>query len=407
MTSSGPTDSDSNGDSNNNGNGGGDAPIVVMVPLDMIVPDPDQPRTSFTERSLTLLAENIERHGLLSPVHLRPPREDGKCVIVSGDRRVRAVRKLGWSEIAATIRWEDERDLILIQGAENLAREQLGPVEILALVERLLGTGFTRAEIVEGLGVHRMTVNRYARVSAHAEARTAFLGGASLRCAVAMTTARRGGELATLTDSTATDGHVADVALPSSDSDTGADDNQDQVIPASAPSADEGFLGQAMPPSVSAGDEARHDRAEGTATRAASLHGGSRDVASDASDELAWVASSVDADPALIGEHELDGHELGEHELDDHGFDDDVYSLSEDEIREIEQIQKEQGIEDHEIQEQEINALDHSVAETDKAVQLACAMLAGLPDPAFLTSLTAAYERLDHVRFERDELDEL
>ena len=398
MTSRGSTASNGDSNGNGNGNGGGDAPIVIMVPLDKIVSDPDQPRKRFARRSLVLLVENINCHGLLTPVHLRPPREDGLYVIVSGDRRVRAVRELGWSEIPAIIRWEDERDLILIQGAENLAREQLGRTEILALVERLLGEGLTRAEIVEGLGVHRMTVNRYARVSAHAEARKAFLGGASLRCAVAMTTAGRGGELATLTQSTLEDSGARDVALP----DTGADEGQDQVIPASAPSADEGFLGQALPSSVTSGDEARHDRVEGTATRAASLHGGSRDVASDSSDEPAWVASSVDADPAPIEEHELEGHEL-----EGHGFDGDVYGLSEDEIREIEQIQETQEMEDQLIQEQEINALDHSVAEADEAVRLACAMLARLPDPAFWTSLTAAYERLDHVRFERDELDEV
>jgi len=394
-STAGNGDSNSNSNGNGNGNGNGDPPNVIMVPLDKVVSDPDQPRKNVTRRSLLLLAENISCHGLLTPIHLRPPRDDGMYEIVAGHRRVHAVRKLGWSEIAAIIRWEDERDLILIQGAENLAREQLRPLEILALIERLVGLGFTRAEIVVGLGVHRMTVNRYARVSAHAAAREALLGGASLRYAVAMTTAGRGGEVMASDASTLEDSlPVAGGALP----DTGADVDQDQVIPASASSGDARSRTESLRPFVMAGDEARHDHLEATATRAWSLD--------DCSGDGASADGHENVPSAPVSRHSRGLPEAAS------VVDTDVDRLSVDEIREIEQIQKEHACDGQQAHDQLLDdptttAVRDLLAAVDREVQLVCNLLAKLPDRAFATSLNAAYRQLGHLKFERDELDEL
>ena len=154
---------------------------VVSIALDQIVRDPDQPRKTFEPESITALAESIGRFGLLQPVLLGPQRPDGTYVILAGERRVRAARELAWETIPSIIRDETAIDRIYMQGAENIAREDLEPSDVLHLIERLVQAGESQSDVARGLGMGRQTVNEYAAISRDAVARAALVGGASFR----------------------------------------------------------------------------------------------------------------------------------------------------------------------------------------------------------------------------------
>jgi ParB family transcriptional regulator, chromosome partitioning protein len=105
----------------------------VEVPLDLVSPNPYQPRSEFSPEGLRMLMVSIEERGLLQPISVV---EDGKggFVIVSGERRFRAVEALGWRSIPAFVRSvsdDDSRRLALI---ENLQREDLNPYDMTRLV---------------------------------------------------------------------------------------------------------------------------------------------------------------------------------------------------------------------------------------------------------------------------------
>jgi ParB family chromosome partitioning protein len=165
---------------------------VISTPLDQIVRDPDQPRKAFESESITALAESIGRFGLLQPILIGPQRPDGTYVILAGERRVRAARELAWETIPAIIRDESAINRIYVQGAENLARKNLEPIEILSLIEGLVAAGESQSDVARGLGMGRQTVNEYVAISRDAVARAALIGGASFRTVNDALRARKG-----------------------------------------------------------------------------------------------------------------------------------------------------------------------------------------------------------------------
>ena len=80
-----------------------------LINVEMIGPNPQQPRKAFSDEELAELAQSIEENGLLQPLLLRPaPKLLGKYELVTGERRLRAVRKLGWTEVPAVTREVDD-----------------------------------------------------------------------------------------------------------------------------------------------------------------------------------------------------------------------------------------------------------------------------------------------------------
>jgi len=154
---------------------------VISIPLELIVRDPDQPRKVFDPDSITSLAESIGRFGLLQPILVGPPRPDGTHMILSGERRFRAVCELAWETIPAIIRDETAINRTYIQGAENLARKNLEPPEILSLIEGLIAAGESQSDVGRGLGTSRSTVADYAAISRDPVARAALVKGDSFR----------------------------------------------------------------------------------------------------------------------------------------------------------------------------------------------------------------------------------
>ena len=134
------------------------------VPVDLIVPNPRQPRQSFDEEALLALADSIRTRGILQPVLVRP-RVDGRYELIAGERRWRAARMAEVEAIPALIRRRDDAASLEIALIENMAREDLNPVEqaraCVALVEEL---GLTREEVGLRVGRSRVAVSNLIRL---------------------------------------------------------------------------------------------------------------------------------------------------------------------------------------------------------------------------------------------------
>lgn len=107
------------------------------LPVDSVVPNPRQPRTTFDEDELAELSASIRDIGLLQPIVVRPGRE-GSYELVMGERRLRATRMAGLTTIPAIIRPTEEADLLRDALLENLHRAQLNPLEEAAAYQQLL-----------------------------------------------------------------------------------------------------------------------------------------------------------------------------------------------------------------------------------------------------------------------------
>jgi ParB family transcriptional regulator, chromosome partitioning protein len=134
------------------------------LPLELIAPSPRQARRHFDEDSLQALAGSLGEHGVLQPVLVRP-RAGGTYELVAGERRWRAAQLAGMETIPALVRPRDDAEAIELALIENMAREDLNPIEearaCAALVEEL---GLTREEVGRRVGRSRVAVSNLMRV---------------------------------------------------------------------------------------------------------------------------------------------------------------------------------------------------------------------------------------------------
>jgi ParB family chromosome partitioning protein len=134
------------------------------IPLDLIVPNPRQPRREFDPEALQELAGSFGEQGVLQPVLVRP-RPGGTYELVAGERRWRAARIAGLERIPALVREREDAAAIEAALIENMAREDLNPIEearaCAALVEEL---GLTRKEIGRRVGRSRVAVSNLVRL---------------------------------------------------------------------------------------------------------------------------------------------------------------------------------------------------------------------------------------------------
>jgi ParB family chromosome partitioning protein len=139
---------------------------IRMLPLNRIRPNPFQPRKEFAVDELADLAKSIRDNGLLQPLVVRSGPGDGQdWELVAGERRLRAVAQLGWSEVPAWVKEVDDQTLLVLALVENLQREALGPLEE-AEGYRVLSESFglTQGEIAEAVGKDRSTVANSVRL---------------------------------------------------------------------------------------------------------------------------------------------------------------------------------------------------------------------------------------------------
>lgn len=132
----------------------GETPAGVRnIPLDNIKPNPDQPRMTFDEDALNDLAASIREHGVLQPVLVRPTAEHHRFQLVAGERRWRAARAAGLTEIPALIEQLDDETALEIGIIENLQREDLSPLEEAMIYDRMTHDhGYSVRKLAQKLG---------------------------------------------------------------------------------------------------------------------------------------------------------------------------------------------------------------------------------------------------------------
>ena len=137
---------------------GGDEGGVRQIPLSQIDRNPGQPRQAFDDDSLAALSESIKSSGILQPL-LVTEEETGRYTIVAGERRFRAARLAGLSEVPCLVRDMTKEQVMEAALIENLQREDLNPVEaaegIQALIDRC---GYTQEQAAKRLGQSRPAV---------------------------------------------------------------------------------------------------------------------------------------------------------------------------------------------------------------------------------------------------------
>ena len=136
----------------------------AVISVDEIKPNPQQPRTAFDDEGLTSLAESIATVGLLQPVVVRRDLAGG-YVLVAGERRWRAARKAGISQIPAVIREGDDSASLTEALIENLQRTDLSPLEEAAAYRQLLEDfGLTHDDVGKKVGKSRAAVTNTLRL---------------------------------------------------------------------------------------------------------------------------------------------------------------------------------------------------------------------------------------------------
>jgi ParB family transcriptional regulator, chromosome partitioning protein len=134
------------------------------LPIELISPNPKQPRQRFDEESLQSLAGSLGERGILQPVLVRP-KPDGTYELVAGERRWRAARIAGLQRIPAIVREREDAQALEVALIENMAREDLNPIDearaCAALVEEL---GLTREGVGRRVGRSRVAVSNLVRL---------------------------------------------------------------------------------------------------------------------------------------------------------------------------------------------------------------------------------------------------
>ncbi|MFN2615785.1 MAG: ParB/RepB/Spo0J family partition protein [Thermoleophilaceae bacterium] len=134
------------------------------LPLELIRPNPRQPRRSFEESALAELAASIRSRGVLQPVVVAPL-PGGRFELVAGERRLRAARAAGLETIPAVVRQADDWERLDLALAENMARQDLNPVEQARACSMLVeDLGLTKGEVGRRVGRSRAAISNLIRL---------------------------------------------------------------------------------------------------------------------------------------------------------------------------------------------------------------------------------------------------
>jgi len=139
--------------------------LVANLPLEAIEKNPYQTRYVFDAETLEELRDSIKAHGVVQPVVVRPAEEEGRYILVLGERRLRASKMAGRETIPALVRRLSPQQAAEMTVLENIMREDLNPVEQ-AEAFRVLSLQFklTQAQIADRIGLSRETVSNYMRL---------------------------------------------------------------------------------------------------------------------------------------------------------------------------------------------------------------------------------------------------
>ena len=137
--------------------------VVQQIKITEIEPNADQPRKKFDEDKLEELARSIKRYGVIQPIIVMP--KDGYYQIVAGERRWRAAKKGGLTEMPCLVRTKTEQENREIALIENIQRENLNPIEKARGLRRLLDDyGLSQQQLADKLGMSRSGLTNNVRI---------------------------------------------------------------------------------------------------------------------------------------------------------------------------------------------------------------------------------------------------
>ena len=137
---------------------------ILRIPVDMIEPNPYQPRMNFDQEALDELADSIRTLGLIQPITVRMI-SDKRYQIISGERRFRACSLAGMDMIPAYIRDANDQGMLEMAIVENIQREDLDPIEVAMSYQRLIDEcNLTQEQMAFRVGKKRASVTNFLRL---------------------------------------------------------------------------------------------------------------------------------------------------------------------------------------------------------------------------------------------------
>ena len=137
---------------------------INRIPLDRIIINPKQHRRDFDEQSLKELAASVKLHDIIQPVTVSQL-PDGKYQLITGERRFRAAKIAGLTDLPAYIRYANDQQLLELALLENLQREDLNAIEVGLSYKRMMEElEYTQEQVAERMGKERSTVTNYIRL---------------------------------------------------------------------------------------------------------------------------------------------------------------------------------------------------------------------------------------------------
>jgi ParB family transcriptional regulator, chromosome partitioning protein len=141
-----------------------EAPELREVPIELIRPNPDQPRSRIDSKAIADLAASVSAAGIVQPLILRPL-ANGSYELVAGERRWRAAREAGLDRVPAVVRDHEDAERLQTALVENMAREDLNPVdEARACATLVDDLGLTKEELARRVGRSRASISNLIRV---------------------------------------------------------------------------------------------------------------------------------------------------------------------------------------------------------------------------------------------------
>lgn len=147
------------------------------LPIEQVVPNPDQPRRSFSEDALDDLARSIAEKGIIQPLIVRPkPGTEATFEIVAGERRWRAAQKARLHEVPVIVRELDDTEVLEIAIIENIQRDDLNPIDEAQAYHQLMDRfGHTQEQLAKALGKSRSHIANQLRLTTLPEEVQSFL----------------------------------------------------------------------------------------------------------------------------------------------------------------------------------------------------------------------------------------
>jgi ParB family chromosome partitioning protein len=158
-----------------------DTPATAEVPVDAVAPNPYQPRTTVDPADLDELVASIRTHGVIQPLVVTRAAEEGRYVLIAGERRWRAARLAGLTTVPVVVKEAAPQAMLELALVENVIRSDLSPLEEAAAYRQLIDEfGLTQASVAERVGRSRVSVTNTLRLLAAPDAVQAALNAGQI-----------------------------------------------------------------------------------------------------------------------------------------------------------------------------------------------------------------------------------